>query len=141
MNAEQKLELLKANVESAWFHFFTKYRTQLQDCIANENMLSEQLESRLLPITFENLEEVWISLSPEQKAQYAKPTGTGVVKPHKKEETPVVVNANEVLEKHGALPAEFTRHRILVEMNSAQYRELRKKYGNEAIENRVNGTE
>jgi hypothetical protein len=139
MTPEQKLELHKANVESAWFHFYTKYRSQLADCTANDNLLNEELESRLLPITFENLEIVWNSLSAEQKAQYAKPTGA--VKPHKKEEVATVVTAAEVLDKHGALPAEFTRHKILVEMNAVEYRALKKKYGNEAVENRVNGTE
>ena len=141
MTPEQKLELHKANVESAWFHFYTKYRSQLADCTANDNLLNEQLESRLLPITFENLETVWNSLSPEQKAQYAKPTN--IVRPHKKPEAPaaVVVSADEVLDKTGALPAIYTRHKILVEMNAVEYRALKEKYGNEAVENRVNGTE
>ena len=140
MTPEQKLELLKANVESSFFRFFTRYRTQLADCIANENMLNEELESRLLPTTFENLEKVWSELTPQQKANYAK--STGVVRP-KKPEPPaaVVVTAEEVLVAKGGLPAEFTRHKILVEMSAPEYRALRKQYGDQAVEARVNNAE
>jgi hypothetical protein len=140
MTPEQKLELLKANVESSWFHFYTKFRSQLADCTANDNMLCDELEARLLPITFENLETVWSSLTPEQKARYAKPTGVINLR-IKKEEAPVVVSADEVLDKAGELPSIYTRHKILVELNAPEYRALRKQYGDQAVENRVNGTE
>ena|SRR5579862_2375809 len=139
MTPEQKQIVRAAEIENSWFHFYTKFRSQLQDCQANDNLLNEELESRLLPISFENLEKVWTSLSPEQKARYAKPTG--VVKPHKKPEAPVVVSADEVLEKHGALPAIYTRHKILVEMGRDEYKQLRKTYGDEAIQSRVNSRE
>jgi hypothetical protein len=139
MTPEQKQIVREAEIENSWFHFYTKFRSQLQDCQANDNLLNEELESRLLPISFENLETVWTSLSPEQKARYAKPTG--VVKPHKKPEAPVAVKVDEILDKAGELPSIYTRHKILVELNASEYRALRKQYGDQAVENRVNGTE
>jgi|ERR1700722_21130 len=138
MNTEVNTAIRKAQVEEAFWRFFTVYRLQLQDCEANQRILEAALEDKLLPISFENLTTLWESLTPQEKSAYA-PSTTDEVKPRKAATT--VVETSAVLEKMGGvLPQEYDRRRIL-KMGRDEYKELLKKYGQEIVLNRVNGIE
>ena len=146
MAEQQKLVIRQAQVADAKWRFFTTYRLQLQDCEANERMLDAELADRLLPTTFQNLSEAWEGFPPEKKAMYARPTAENpsVVnsrKPEPESSAQQVVAVADILEKVGeALPAEFTRQRILSKTFSREaYRDLLKRFGKQLIEDRVNG--
>jgi|ERR1700693_2179076 len=128
----------KAQVEEAFWRFFTTYRLQLADCTANQNMLEAALEDQTLPITFESLSKVWESLTTEQKFVYARPT-TGEIKPRREAAgSGTVVKTEEVLEKLNILPDEWTA-RTLQKADRDTFKALYKKYGREAIDDRLAG--
>lgn len=140
---ELKHAIRVAQVEEARWRFFTTYRRHLADCEANQNMLEAVLESRFLPISFENLESVWLSLSPEERSKYS-PSTTGEVKPRKAEaetersdeETAARIAA--VVDELGILPLEWTVAK-LQGADKDVYKSLYKKYGRDAINDRLAG--
>jgi hypothetical protein len=143
--SDTKELIREAQVEEAKWRFFSVFRLQLQDCLANERMLEEELEHRTLPITFENLSWVWENLSPEKRANYAASTSSNVVKQRQTQAPDPAVEAAKAAEAaaaaqtpEGVLPAEWTALRIKKAARD-EYGALIKKYGSAAINDRLAG--
>jgi len=137
MNPEVNTAVRRAAVEEAFWRFFTVFRLQVADCTANQNFLEAALEEQSLPISFENLTTVWESLTAEQKSAYARPL-TGEVKPRRPAAPVTVVKTDDILEKMGVLPEEWTVLKLR-KSERDEYKELLKKYGQEAINDRLQG--
>jgi hypothetical protein len=136
MTPEVNTAIRKAQVEEAFWRFFTVYRLQVADCTANQNMLEEALEDKLLPITFENVSTLWESLTLEQKSAYAGFSG-GTVKP-RRENSQTTVKTEDVLAEMNLLPEEWTPLKIR-KAERDEYKALLKKYGQVAINDRLQG--
>jgi len=135
---EQKKTLRLAQIEDAWWSFFTKYRLYISDNTANQQFLEEALEAQTLPITAENIAKVFEAMTPEQRARFAAPDGRGI-KPRTPAPAAAAATPAAEVSVEGILPSEFTRRRITKDMSREEYQELLKKFGAAAIEARVNG--
>ena len=127
MSKETITELQKQASETAiWYQWFSDYREFC--CTANQILLDEWLTKNLKPLSLESLDVAFEAC----RDRLARRTST------QQESTPVVTPAIEVDETK--IPASITRQTI-VKMDRSDFKHLLKKYGQTAVDTRLNGWE
>lgn len=135
-----------AKDELIWARWFVGHRAYF--CDANRSLLDKEMTNRELVLSPENINRVFVDLQPQlaivneadQKARQARLAAQKAEADAAKAAEEAAANARADEEAAGILPAEYSRKRI-VDMDAEEYRALRKKYDDQAIENRVNGRE